>query len=741
MKPNKIARLMLLAICFGFVTSDLSAQAPLKDRWQVKFEHLWPASNRGTGFVRVVIRPVSGKAIKETKFTLCANRWDYTNGHDLTVSSVTIQPGDSEVVGELYVSSENSSYCQMWVETDGNRSQDQGEWSIYDNGNYGNTASRGTSLFVSSSVTSNPGSTLTRSRTNWRDLMTSPQTTAVIKGPFPDVLEAQAIFDSLTALDASHVRSSFAGLSSPIAAVTRPSAMPTKWIGLSGAGRIFISVGDLQTLSQKYPARHQALRHWTGAGGVLVVLDCGSKFERLSGAASALLPEAIRDLELPLLIPDDQFLNRDELLSKRAFNLLGQLAYQSTTPATAPATTAHGIKVKVPSKPLKKHWKSTTLDAGREKQPAYLAMLYGDGAVLFVADDATKWKQADWLPLFSGIGSIDELASSKQPFNGEGFFGKVQKAVAEDAFEIASLTKPPTVMFRLLVTLFILLAGPVSYFLLKRNGRLQLLFVTVPIISSLFCAGLLSYAIIADGFGIKGRRVTVTSIDQRLDQRSSASLFSIYSGLQPRPYEFSDLTYASVTAHQASAKSFSDWRTGNLRLSGGDIRGRFSHQVNAFEIVDTQTGIDVRIRTPESGEREVLLTNRFTNPISRVLVAADDNIYMADSLGVGETVTAIRIDKTSDQMDYMKESIKNGMNDTTFFGNRIYAAQNNLYSTFGRQSDPFATILSDLQRGAPSKAWLTPNSYVAFLDGFDEVKPPCENIILESDLNVIFGKW
>jgi hypothetical protein len=91
----------------------------------------------------------------------------------------------------------------------------------------------------------------------------------------------------------------------------------------------------------------------------------------------------------------------------------------------------------------------------------------------------------------------------------------------------------PVTAFRVLITLFVLLIGPVNYWLLKRWGRLQLMVLTVPVAAALITAGLFAYAIVSDGFGSQVRAHSVTTLDQRTGESACWTRLSYYSGLAP----------------------------------------------------------------------------------------------------------------------------------------------------------------------------------------------------------------
>ncbi len=104
--------------------------------------------------------------------------------------------------------------------------------------------------------------------------------------------------------------------------------------------------------------------------------------------------------------------------------------------------------------------------------------------------------------------------------------------------EFANLLVPgvgmaPVTEFRVLITVFVLLIGPLNYWLLRRNKRLHLMVLTVPLAAIVTTLALSVYAIVADGFGSQVRVHSFTRLDQRTGNAACWSRLSYYSGLAP----------------------------------------------------------------------------------------------------------------------------------------------------------------------------------------------------------------
>ena len=66
---------------------------------------------------------------------------------------------------------------------------------------------------------------------------------------------------------------------------------------------------------------------------------------------------------------------------------------------------------------------------------------------------------------------------------------------------VPGIGRAPVGSFLILIAVFVIVIGPVNYFLLRRKRRLYLLLVTVPLGAALVTLALFAYALISDGLG------------------------------------------------------------------------------------------------------------------------------------------------------------------------------------------------------------------------------------------------
>ncbi len=88
----------------------------------------------------------------------------------------------------------------------------------------------------------------------------------------------------------------------------------------------------------------------------------------------------------------------------------------------------------------------------------------------------------------------------------------------------------PTKAYLSMLILFSVVIGPLNYIYLWRKRQQVLLVLTVPAISLLFIGVLAAYALLGEGFGVRGRAATFTLLDQTTKQAATRASVSLYAG-------------------------------------------------------------------------------------------------------------------------------------------------------------------------------------------------------------------
>lgn len=205
----------------------------------------------------------------------------------------------------------------------------------------------------------------------------------------------------------------------------------------------------------------------------------------------------------------------------------------------------------------------------------------------------------------------------------------------------------PVMEFRVLITLFVLVVGPVNFWLLSRRQRGHLMVLTVPAMAALLTLCLFAYAILSDGFGVQLRTRGVTLLDQRAGEQTTWSRNCYYAGLAPSGgmvfpasaavYPIlpgweeiaTDATLRSRTAEWSPAPG----RGVEQRLRRGWLTSRESTQMLVVDAASTPAKIEFTQR----GDR-LLATNTLGGDIELlVVIDGAGNHWLCESAGEGET--------------------------------------------------------------------------------------------------------
>lgn len=171
----------------------------------------------------------------------------------------------------------------------------------------------------------------------------------------------------------------------------------------------------------------------------------------------------------------------------------------------------------------------------RIDQPADLASKihsgpYGLGRIVDIAmDDPFPGSLQMWRSIADVEDEMQyqwELRNGYSPSSGSESFW---------TYRIESLGGPPVRIFLVLNSLFVVLIGPVAYFLLRRRRRLYLLYFLAPATAVMITASLFTFAVFRDGIAAKTRVFQVTVYDGKNDVTVGWDRNTSYSALGNEP--------------------------------------------------------------------------------------------------------------------------------------------------------------------------------------------------------------
>jgi len=348
-------------------------------------------------------------------------------------------------------------------------------------------------------------------------------------------------------------------------------SLPRRWMGLYNVEMILISMADLKQACQADPAVRDALRQWLAMGGTLVVNDCGADLATapqilptLFGPESELLPQ---QMAVDWSVPSDKFEN---YLSRG----LGQ-----------------GVNLS-----LDVHIGVDSWRPAKRFESEYWAMApYLLGHVFAVSDDMSQSTDKQWQEL---INSHNVLKGDDWQLDHSGMIN--DRSLNRD-FQIPSVGEPPVVAFQLLLTLFVILAGPVFFLVFKRIKKMHLLLFATPLLSLIACLGMFLFAILNDGFSRQGRVHSVTFLDQSSGDALTFARHALYAGTQPSGYLFNNNTLVMDSRRDNSPVSRFRYGNDQLMLSGGEIKARTKHQVVTHEPFEAERRLNFIVDKDQSG--------------------------------------------------------------------------------------------------------------------------------------------
>ncbi|TWU39170.1 hypothetical protein [Novipirellula artificiosorum] len=322
--------------------------------------------------------------------------------------------------------------------------------------------------------------------------------------------------------------------------VAGQSELPTDWRGYQALDVIILSQASLQ--ATKRNGRYSAIRDWVLAGGSIVLYDADSlqtfvdslqlvsePSEWIASAKREVINDRIRQIKG---LRTDVARQRSEL-SK----------YIANDPNMDP-TIAFGLYtgMSAPNQPN---------DRSPEEQIAWLdAQLAKLTEIL--NRTGKQWDESMWVrPLGTGF-AIGFPSSDSAPFPGVMQWKIVDQLLdfrsspmlrrgadpilGDNRFRrwmIPGVAQPPVYTFIGLLTLFVILVGPVAYRSTSRRGRSYLMFLIAPVLAIVTTVAMFAYGIVADGFDTIARVRQLTWIDGATGDASERVQATYFAGVRP----------------------------------------------------------------------------------------------------------------------------------------------------------------------------------------------------------------
>ncbi|WP_146119367.1 hypothetical protein [Blastopirellula marina] len=513
--------------------------------------------------------------------------------------------------------------------------------------------------------------------------------------------------------------------------------VPGNWLALSNADLLVFELEDLVSVQATSPEKFDAVKQWTIAGGNLLIYNGGEEGETTVNELFGFqpVPEAqdwqhSKTDNVPLaalgLINDLRNPNRGQYVSNNG------VAYTNLVIQDGKLTEVgkpFGALPAAPGTPL-------TL-ASRE---------VGFGKIVLIQEDPFPGDSYQWSRVFATFGG-QRLAW----FQRHGM-SRMRDNLGFWDYLIPGVGVAPVTTFEFLITLFVIIIGPVNYFVLRAMGRLNLLIVTVPIGAFAVTAMLMVYAIASDGLSTQSRIRSVTVLDQQTGQGATWSRQAYYAGLASSaglkfPTDAAVIEYEQFPTSGGADNKQIRWGE-DQTLRGGYFQSRVTQQFLAMRPYQTEHQLEV---TSQDGK--VSVTNQLgTKILALVLVDENGKPWGATDIAAGGQSTlqadvTPTITKLRALLSEANLALPEGF-DRHAYANQVsqrqtYYYRGNLPEEYVGKPD-FAQSQSE-QRLRRSQAMgfqsLGPRSYFAVVERFPETPIGIEVPTGKKSLEVVQATW
>jgi hypothetical protein len=391
------------------------------------------------------------------------------------------------------------------------------------------------------------------------------------------------------------------------------SKLPRQWLAYTSLDCVLLTPKQLEQLQDEQPEAWSAIVRWVRSGGNLWLHDVGKDWEGL--------PEASRRLSA--------LLGADEESDKT-----GWYTPFSTGNVSVSSAFTHEASAQRDPGPL-------------EGRGAFAWRIAGLGVVIISQKPFDQLGEEEWTWL------------SQQDGQQLGWTWRHGTNPTWPNADFANLLIPgvglaPVTEFRILITLFVLVIGPVNYWVLKRSKRLHLLIITVPLAALVVTLALFAYAIVGDGLSTRMRVLSYTALDQRSREATSWARLSYYAGLAPS----GGLEFPKETAIYPINYGWNDNSNfGDIQLLPRGMQwadrqylteGWLASRTPTQYLTVTSRPSDRKLDVVLDGSG-VRVSNHLATPIDLlVLRDKDGRLFQADSIAAGASAPLSAVQKESD---------------------------------------------------------------------------------------------
>ncbi len=365
----------------------------------------------------------------------------------------------------------------------------------------------------------------------------------------------------------------------------------------------------------------EAMNQWIDGGGQLIVTG-GTNWQQTSAAFADLLPVSINGIQTVDDLP--------------ALSSFAALPFRDPGPYTLADSSLRNGELLLHQDGLPLLAKS---DVGR-------------GDVYYLAADPQLAPLVDW----DGSEKLWELIAGNAPQLPFWAFGPSNPYAAYEAVEsLPSLSLPSILQLALFLGGYVLLIGPLNYIFLKRRGRREWAWLTIPALIALFTVA--AYLI---GFQVKGNDVIVNQMNIAYGWANSEmmrvkSVIGVYS---PRRNTFDLSAPADVMIHPSDREYGSSLTNGSgeivrgqevtikeMRVDVGGVETVVAQSIAPMPAISTQAKLIFDGNNPEL---EVNIKNNNDFEMENAVILIGSRSYLVGDLKSGESyVDSLRLSRSA----------------------------------------------------------------------------------------------
>ncbi|QDT73752.1 hypothetical protein I41_29430 [Lacipirellula limnantheis] len=543
-----------------------------------------------------------------------------------------------------------------------------------------------------------------------------------------------------------------------------PTELPTDWLAYSSLNVVVLPANRLPELIERHPVQARALLRWVATGGNLWLIGAGRQWEELAAVEQSLSTRDVRPLNAAedradvasgekdaasddnrTLPPTWRFAPLDNRALEPAEGALVLAGYPvdeavatkerlKPTPKPRPDDVS-AIDASVPA------WGPNDGNLPKTSADWFAVRGWGMGAITAFRRDLHSASERDNQKAANVISQ--SLLAPRQQWGGR--FGSVpnDSNVDFNNWLIPGVGMAPVGSFQVLITLFALGIGPLTYWFLRRMGKLPMLVAIVPAAAILTTLSLFAYGVLIDGVAARVRGRSVTVLDQRTGECAAWGRYSYYAGIAPRGG-------IAVPPDQAMFPILPNWSPifgfggrssmterevvwdDQQRLTRGWLASRTPTQYHAIAARKSDKRLDLRV-TAEG--------LRLTNRLGAELVGAavqdhDGSFYWCETLPADKGVIVPPL-----QQNQVASRVRRLFTENL---PELPAGDDGRRNSSGYYSFAVSDSLMEGRLGAINSPQVTgwgPGRYIAFTATAIELTPGVDGIDESDSFHVIEGSW